>query len=84
MNFHVYILQSELDGSFYVGYTSDIEGRLWEHNEGRTGYTMKKRPWRLRYTESYDTKSEAMIREKKIKARKSRAYIEQLIAKQTN
>jgi len=39
MGYYVYILQSERDGSYYVGYTSDLEGRLSRHNGGRSPYT---------------------------------------------
>lgn len=60
----VYVLQSLTDNSFYIGYTSNIEERLWEHNEGRTRYTKHKRPWNLMYKEDYQTRSEAIKREK--------------------
>ncbi|NVJ85437.1 MAG: GIY-YIG nuclease family protein, partial [Algoriphagus sp.] len=39
MDFYVYILQSELDGSFYVGVSSDPEDRLAKHNRPHKGYT---------------------------------------------
>ena len=38
MCYFVYILQSERDGSFYIGSTSDVEARLSRHNSGRTRY----------------------------------------------
>ena len=34
--FFVYILQSEKDGGFYIGYTSDLDKRLQQHNAGKT------------------------------------------------
>jgi putative endonuclease len=79
MTYFIYILRSEMDGSFYVGYTANLEARVWEHNEGRTGYTSKKRPWRLIYSEQFETKTEALKREKFIKAQKSKAFIQALI-----
>ncbi len=44
MKFIVYIIQSENDGSFYIGFTSDIEQRLSYHNSGKSRYTSRKCP----------------------------------------
>ena len=79
MVYFVYILQSERDGSYYVGFTSDLEDRMRRHNEGRSVYTRAKVPWKLIYHEIVDSKSEAMNREKEIKAKKNRDYIEHLV-----
>lgn len=76
----VYILQSERDGSYYVGQTSDVEKRLERHNRGTERSTRGRGPWKLVYLEAYGTRGEAMQREAEIKARKKRAYIEKLIA----
>jgi putative endonuclease len=76
----VYVLQSERDGSYYVGQTSDVEERLKRHNRGTERATRGKGPWTLVYTEQYATRAEAMAREAEVKSRKKRAYIEKLIA----
>ncbi len=76
-----YIIQSEKDGSFYIGFTSDIEQRLSYHNSGKSRYTSRKMPWRLRYTETYSTRSEAMIRERFLKNQRNREFYERLINK---
>ncbi len=65
--YHIYILQSYLDGTFYVGFTKDIEKRLGEHNAGRTRYTKGHRPYHVVYTEHYSNKTEAKKRESYIK-----------------
>ncbi len=77
--FWVYILQSEQDDSFYVGYTSDLQRRIAQHNSGETRYTATKKPWNLVHTESYPDKSQAIKREIYIKRRASRKYILGLI-----
>jgi|GEM_PF-3724101 len=41
---YVYILESELDGTFYIGSTRDVGERLARHNEGRSGYTKSRVP----------------------------------------
>ena len=76
---YVYIIQSEKDLSYYIGYSANPESRLIKHNKSNTGYTARKKPWRLLYTEEFTTKSEALKREKFIKAQKSRDFIEKLI-----
>jgi putative endonuclease len=72
--FYTYIIQSEQDESFYVGYTSDLDRRLKDHNEGLSQFTKRKRPWKLFYQESFNTKSEAIKREKFFKRQKNRSF----------
>jgi putative endonuclease len=79
MAYFVYILQSEKDGSYYIGHTSNLEERLKRHNEGRSAYTRGRLPWKLVYQEILNSKSEASKREQEIKNRKNREYILQLV-----
>ncbi|MBW6498964.1 MAG: GIY-YIG nuclease family protein [Bacteroidales bacterium] len=67
MNYTVYILESVQSGHFYKGYTSDIEKRLWEHNNGLSRYTRNKGPWKLVFEKKFENKSEALLFEKRIK-----------------
>jgi putative endonuclease len=81
MSFVVYILYSHKCDRYYVGHTDDLDRRIAEHNSGIGGkYSSQCRPFIVVYTESFATRSEAMKREKEIKAKKSRRYIELLIA----
>jgi putative endonuclease len=79
MAFFVYILQSELDQSFYVGYTNDLVRRLSEHNAGLSGYTCKKIPWKLVYREQFESKSETRKREIFLKRQRNTAFYKKLI-----
>jgi len=79
MAYTVYILQSERDGSFYVGHSASLRERLRRHNEERSPYTKAKIPWRVVYQEEYLTRSQAIKREQELKGKKSRAYMEQLV-----
>ena len=64
---YVYILQCA-DGSYYTGWTNDLEKRLKSHNAGTGGkYTRSHRPVELAYYEEYPEKEEAMRREYQIK-----------------
>ena len=75
----VYILHSKIIDKYYVGSTDDLEWRLKRHNMGWGRFTKRGIPWELVYHENFDTKSEALKREKEIKNKKSRIYIENLI-----
>jgi len=77
--FFVYILQSVTTRRFYVGHTDDLAQRVAEHNAGRSPYTKGRGPWVLVCVEAFSTRAEAMKREREIKARKSRRYIEKLV-----
>jgi len=79
MPFFVYILQSEVDGSYYVGSTQDLTERLERHNQGRSKYTKSKRPWKLVYREELPDRSNAVRRERQIKNHKNKTYIESLV-----
>ena len=77
--FFVYILQNLKDFSFYVGQCNDLNKRMSQHNERMSKYTINQRPLRLRYFEVFNSKHEALIREKQIKKMKSRKFIETLV-----
>jgi len=66
--FFVYLLEC-WDGSYYCGYTVDLEKRVKMHNEGKgSKYTKRRRPVKLIYSEEFDSKSDALKREIKIKS----------------
>lgn len=78
--FTTYVLYSEKYDKIYIGYTSNLQQRLFSHNELATkGWTISFRPWRLIYKEEYETKSEAMNREKQLKSYQGRMFIRNLI-----
>lgn len=68
MTYYVYILECA-DKTLYTGYTTDLTKRIQTHNTGKTAakYTKARRPVALRYSESFETKSEALKREWAIK-----------------
>ena len=82
-NWFVYIIKSDLDGTFYKGVTQDITKRLEEHNQGLSRYTSTKGLWTLVYLDEMSSKKEALIREKQLK-RQNRKYLEWLILQPIN
>jgi putative endonuclease len=73
--FYVYILHSQQLQRYYVGSTDSIEKRLKQHNSGKSASTRAGVPWKLVYTETFITRSEAVLRERKIKARGIGRYL---------
>ena len=67
MFYYVYLLQSELDKSTYIGYCRNLKKRLLEHNSGKSQYTKSKKPYRLIYFEGYLNKADAIKREISLK-----------------
>ncbi|MBX2910048.1 MAG: GIY-YIG nuclease family protein [Chitinophagales bacterium] len=78
MPYYVYIIQSEFDGTFYKGSSENPVQRLAQHNEGQTPSTRHKRPWKLLYVEELSSKTDMLIREKKLK-RGNKDYFLKLI-----
>jgi putative endonuclease len=58
-----------------VGSAKVVEKRLQEHNKGKSSSTRAGTPWKLIRTESFPTRSEAILHERKIKARGIRRYL---------
>ena len=64
----VYILASERNGTLYVGVTSDLAHRIWEHKTDVVeGFTRQYRVHTLVHVEFHETMIEAIQREKQIK-----------------
>ncbi|MFA6466747.1 MAG: GIY-YIG nuclease family protein [Patescibacteria group bacterium] len=77
--YKVYILQSIKYKIYYIGHTKDINDRMSRHNSGGSSYSKKFMPWKLIYTEFYNTKSEAYKRELEIKSYKGGIKFKKLI-----
>lgn len=76
---YTYLLECS-DGTFYCGWTNDLEKRVKAHNSGRGAkYTKSRRPVRLVWYETFETKEEAMSREAKVK-QLSRNQKDELVA----
>jgi len=78
--YYIYIIYSKTANLYYVGYTSDPQLRLIEHNSNpHNTFTSKHRPWALRALfECYMSESRTIIMERFIKKQKSRKLIEML------
>jgi len=72
--YYTYILSSEKDSSYYIGFTNKLQKRIRQHNSGKSKYTSKHRPYKLIYYEPFETKTEAIQREKYFKTKEGRDF----------
>ena len=77
--YSVYIMYSQKLDKYYIGYSSDVEDRLRKHNRNSKGFSSLGIPWILLYTECFESKKEALAREKQLKNWKNRNRLESLI-----
>jgi len=76
MPFFVYVLYAQEYDKIYVGFTSNLDARFKSHNEiSKKGWTVRYRPWKLVHQETFDSKGNAMKREKELKSAQGRQYI---------
>lgn len=73
--YYVYVLRSLKDGNFYIGYTSDLQRRMEEHQEGMSLSTKNRRPLELVYFEASRNRSDAMHREVYLKTTYGHRYL---------
>lgn len=78
----LYVLQSLKDGRTYVGFTDNFERRFLEHNNGRVISTKHRIPFKVLFTEEFETLKEARRRESYYKSgagrRKLKIFFEKL------
>lgn len=73
--YYTYVLQSELDGNFYSGYTKDLKLRFDQHTKGQVESTKKRLPLKLIYYEACLNKADAIKREKYFKTYNGKRFL---------
>lgn len=76
---YVYLLQSENNNSLYIGYTTDLQRRLQEHNRGRVFPTKPYLPWHVIHYESYRNEHDAKRREKYLKTNQGSRLLKRML-----
>jgi putative endonuclease len=75
MQHYIYIAECS-DGSYYTGYTTDLEKRALIHNSGKGAkYTRSRLPVKIVHSEEFSSKIDAMKREAAIKKLKRSAKV---------
>ena len=78
--YHVYIIEEEIKGSWYIGYTTDLKRRLVEHNNHKNISTAEGHQWKLIYCETYVNKMDALGREKFLKSGSGWRFIKKQVS----
>ena len=81
MAYFVYILYSGSLDLYYIGSSENPEERLKRHLGLHRGFTGKVKDWCIKYTELWESKTEALKRERQLKGWKNRTRIEDLVNK---
>ncbi|MCK4918525.1 MAG: GIY-YIG nuclease family protein [Candidatus Pacebacteria bacterium] len=76
----IYILKNSKNQT-YIGHTQNLNDRLKRHNSNRERYTKNKGPFEIIHKEVYNTRAEAMKREKELKSGAGREWIKNSILK---
>ena len=79
--YYIYVLKSKKDKGWYIGLTTNLEGRLRDHNFGKTRSTKSRRPLEIIYSEKFQNKIEAESAEKYYKSGAGRIKLKKLINK---
>jgi len=77
--YYVYVIFSLSHKTRYIGSTSDLGKRLLDHNTGKSRYTSGRMPWKLIHKESFDSRKEALKREKFLKSGKGREFLDEIL-----
>ena len=73
--FYTYVLQSEVDNNFYVGFSKNLKLRFEQHNKGYVESTRDRRPLKLIYYEACLTQQDAIRREKYLKTYHGKQFL---------
>jgi putative endonuclease len=82
--FYSYVLKNQQNGKIYIGQTCNLDERLKRHNgilkNRSTSYTSKNKGiWEIIYNEFFETRKEAVKREKELKSYKGREFIKEVL-----
>ena len=81
MKYYVYILESQLDNSKYIGQSQNLDDRIKLHNLGYIQSTAFKKPWKLYAYKIVNSRSESALLEKKLKNLKSPTRLQAFLIK---
>lgn len=73
--FYVYFLKSLKNNDIYIGSCQDVSVRLLRHNNGYVRSTKSYKPWKLLYYENFNSRSDAVKKEKFYKTHEQRIII---------
>ncbi|HRI79437.1 MAG TPA: GIY-YIG nuclease family protein [Cyclobacteriaceae bacterium] len=75
MIYYVYIIESETSHKWYIGFTSDLDARLANHNHGLNASTKGRGPWKYIFQRPVEGRKQAREFEKYLKAARNKSFI---------
>jgi len=78
--YFVYVLKSQKDRKHYIGSTSNMEKRLFAHNEGLSTSTKHRRPFKVIFVKEFKSKADATKFERLLKKQKGGVVFDRLIS----
>ena len=83
--YYVYLLESQDNKNWYIGYSSDLKKRIAAHISGNGGQTTsKKKDWKLVYYEAYSNQKDAIGREKFLKSGSGHKFLKKQLVNYLN
>jgi putative endonuclease len=79
MSYIVYVLHSPSTGLLYIGQTADLNRRLGQHRRRESFWTKRCKDWEVIYTELFESRGEAMLRERYLKTGKGKEGLKRLL-----
>jgi putative endonuclease len=79
MFYYVYVLESIVTDSLYIGFTTNLKRRFQEHNKGLNFSTKRDKPWKLIWYESYLSERDATRREKYLKTSQGSRLLKRML-----
>jgi putative endonuclease len=73
--YYTYVLQSEVDGQFYTGYSKNLKLRFDQHQKGKVESTKRRLPLKLIYYEACVNQEDATRREKYFKTYNGKRFL---------
>ena len=77
--YYTYVLLSQKDNNFYIGFSEQVFEREKTHNRGLNPSTKNRRPLELIYFEAFRNKKDALRRENYFKTSKGKTTLRQMI-----
>ncbi|MGD9931491.1 MAG: GIY-YIG nuclease family protein [Mangrovibacterium sp.] len=79
--YYIYLLESQKSGKWYVGLSSNPEGRLKQHNQGKSHFTKGHIPWVLLYSEKIGDLKDARQKEKYYKTAAGKKKLKSILGR---
>ncbi len=80
MPYYAYVIYSKSHKRYYKGHCEDLDKRLEEHNSGKTVSIKSFIPFELVYFEEFETRDEAVARERYFKTAAGRRFLKKVLA----